>query len=93
MPQLIEILKRHHITSAWLFGSVLTDRFTEESDIDVFVEMDATMAPLERGRHLWAAYYELKDGLKRDVDLLSDGAIKHDFLRQEIHQTKESIYG
>lgn len=32
--------QKHHITKLAFFGSVLTERFTEESDEDVLVELD-----------------------------------------------------
>lgn len=37
--------QRHHITKLAFFGSVLTERFTEESDIDLPVEFDPERIP------------------------------------------------
>lgn len=37
--------KSHNITDLALFGSVLTDRFSEASDIDVLVEFDPAHVP------------------------------------------------
>lgn len=34
MPEVIALLKKHKIKSACVFGSVLTDRFNEQSDVD-----------------------------------------------------------
>ncbi|MBQ7489293.1 MAG: nucleotidyltransferase domain-containing protein [Bacteroidales bacterium] len=42
-PQLnlvIEILKQHKVKNAYLFGSVLTDRFNDQSDIDLLVNYE-----------------------------------------------------
>lgn len=53
--QLAEFCKRHGIARLSLFGSVLTDRFSDMSDVDVLVEFQPdrrigylTMAALER---------------------------------------------
>jgi len=37
--------QKHHITKLALFGSVLTDRFGPESDVDVLVEFDHDHIP------------------------------------------------
>ena len=36
---------KHHIIKLALFGSVLTDKFREDSDVDVLVEFDPTRIP------------------------------------------------
>jgi len=43
--QLAEFCRRHHIRKLSLFGSVLRDDFTSESDIDVLVEFDPAHIP------------------------------------------------
>jgi len=37
--------REHHIVRLALFGSVLTERFSEESDVDVLVEFDPAHVP------------------------------------------------
>jgi len=37
--------RKHHITKLAFFGSVLTDRFGPESDVDVLVEFDPDHIP------------------------------------------------
>ena len=43
--QLEELCQRHHIAKLSLFGSVLCDDFSPESDIDVLVEFDSGHVP------------------------------------------------
>ena len=38
--RLIAFCQQHHIRRLALFGSVLTDRFTADSDVDVLVEFE-----------------------------------------------------
>lgn len=40
-----EFCRRHHITKLALFGSVLTERFGPESDVDVLVEFEPEHIP------------------------------------------------
>ena len=37
--------EKYHVVKMWLFGSVLRDDFTPESDIDVLVEFDPEHIP------------------------------------------------
>ena len=39
LPDIITLFKRHKITSAYLFGSVLTDSFNDQSDVDFLVNI------------------------------------------------------
>lgn len=43
--QLVGFCQSHHILRLALFGSVLTDRFGPDSDVDVLVEFDPECLP------------------------------------------------
>ncbi len=43
--QLAAFCCKHHLTKLALFGSVLTDRFGPDSDVDVLVEFDPDHVP------------------------------------------------
>ena len=43
--EIVEFCRRHHIRKLALFGSVLTDEFTPESDVDVLVEFEPGKTP------------------------------------------------
>lgn len=57
----------HHIIKLSLFGSVLTDRFTKKSDVDVLVEFDKSHIPSFFG--LADMQFELEKLFDRSVDL------------------------
>lgn len=43
--QLADFCRKHHLTKLALFGSVLTDRFGPDSDVDVLFEYDPEHVP------------------------------------------------
>ncbi len=43
--QVAAFCRKHHLTKLALFGSVLTDRFGPESDVDVLFEYDPAHVP------------------------------------------------
>ena len=44
-PAIADFCARHHIRRLSLFGSILTDRFRPESDVDMLVEFDSNHIP------------------------------------------------
>ena len=42
LPAIIALCKRHKVKKLFAFGSVLTSRFNEQSDIDLVVDFDKT---------------------------------------------------
>lgn len=93
MPQVIELLKKHKIRSAYVFGSVLTEKFNEQSDVDFLVNLQEGLDPVDAGGHLWDLYYELKDLLHREIDLLTERSLKNPYFIKELNETKFPIYG
>jgi hypothetical protein len=91
---LIEILKKYKVKTAYLFGSVLTDRFNENSDIDLLVNYeDFTKDPIERGENSWNLQFALEDTLHREVDLVNEANLKNPYFIKELNETKYQIYG
>lgn len=93
LPKIKQLLKKHKIQSAYLFGSAVTDKFNEQSDVDFLVNFKDGLEPLERGNLWWDLYDSLKDNLKREVDLVSENALKNPYFIKELNETKVKIYG
>lgn len=51
------------------------------------------LEPLERGKLWWDLHDSLRDSLKREVDLLSERALKDPYFIKELNETKVKIYG
>lgn len=83
-----EYCQRHHITKLALFGSVLRDDFSPESDIDVLVEFDPDHIP---GLSFFTMECELSDILGRKVDLNTPDFISK-YFREEVMAQAEVYY-
>jgi len=65
--QIADFCRKHHITKLALFGSILTERFGPDSDVDVLVEFHPKNVP---GLFALAGMeIELGDILGRKVDM------------------------
>lgn len=93
LPQITELFVKHKIRNAYVFGSVLTERFDKDSDIDFLVNLKDDLDPVEAGGRLWDLEYELKDLLQRDVDLTTERSLKNPYFISELNSTKLAIYG
>jgi predicted nucleotidyltransferase len=71
-----------------LFGSVLRDDFTPESDVDVLVEFESGRTP---GLAFFSMQRELTELLGRQVDLNTAQWLSP-YFRQEVLDEAEEIY-
>lgn len=93
LPEITKMFKEHHVKSAYAFGSVVTDKFNDESDVDLLVDFDQSMEPLEAGEAWWNLYYGLKDFLHRQVDLVTVTSLSNPYFIEELNETKQYLYG
>lgn len=82
----------HKVKSLYAFGSVLTDRFNSESDIDLIVDFFG-MAVEDYADNYFDFKFSLQEVLKRPIDLLEYEAIKNPYFKQTIDQQRQLIYG
>jgi predicted nucleotidyltransferase len=89
--KLVELCEKHKVQELYFFGSILTNKFDENSDVDIliqFFQMDLL--------DYFDNYMELKEELEklfqRPVDLLENQAIKNPVLRKVIDREKRLVY-
>jgi predicted nucleotidyltransferase len=87
-----ELCKKHNVLNMYLFGSVLTEKSSPDSDIDFMVNFGQVNL-----LQYFDNYMALKDGLERllqrPVDLLEEKTIRNPILRRSIDRNKKLIYG
>lgn len=94
LPELTHLFKNHGVQKAFLFGSVVTDAFNENSDIDILIEPDESEPdPVQRGEVLWSLYFNLKEVLQRDIDLVTRRSLSNAYFIAELNRTCVAIYG
>ena len=96
LPELTEIFKKYQVKKAYLFGSAVTDRFNETSDVDFLIEpLNDTDEPdpVVRGEILWELYFALEDLFKRKVDMVTKSSLSNKYFIQELNRTAIPIYG
>ena len=89
---IIKLCETHNVKSLYAFGSVLTDNFNKESDIDLIVDF-SNIAVEDYADNYFDFKFSLQDILKRPIDLLEERAIKNPYFRQSVHQQRQLVYG
>lgn len=85
------LCKQNNVKSLYVFGSVITDQFTDESDVDLIVDIDAN-DPIEYSDYYFNLKFGIVDLINRSVDLLEQRADLKPYIRQNIDKTKELFY-
>ena len=88
---LFNLCKQNDVKTLYAFGSVLTDKFNEKSDIDLIVSIDSNN-PLDYADKYFNLKFAMQDLFKRPVDLLEEKAVRNQYLRCEIDNKKQIIY-
>ncbi|HEX4374764.1 MAG TPA: nucleotidyltransferase domain-containing protein [Puia sp.] len=87
-----KLCSAHKVKQLFAFGSVLTEKFNNESDIDLLVNFE----PIDVSLYVDNYYdfkFSLQEILNRPVDLLEEKAIRNPYFKQSINLHRQLIYG
>lgn len=94
LQRIIDLCKLHKVKSLAVFGSILTDRFNDESDVDLLVDFEA----IDHDKFDYVGnYFDLRDALERlfnrNVDLIEYGNNLNPVFKALVDKKKLMIYG
>ena len=89
--QITDLCRQYNVRRLFAFGSVLTDRFNEQSDVDLIVDFDR-QAIEDHFLNYFDFKYSLEDVFHRVVDLLEEQPIRNSYLKKSIDSSKTLIY-
>jgi hypothetical protein len=91
LEQVAHILKAHHVRRAYAFGSILTNRFDADSDVDLLI----TFKKIPFGEYTtnyWSLEEELEKLFQRKVDIVVEKNLTNPYLKKVITATRTVIY-
>ncbi len=92
MTAIAALCKKYNVRKLFVFGSILTDRFNDQSDVDFVVDFDRSKI-----KDIFDTFFDfqfsLEDLLGRKVDLVEEHAITNRYFLEEVRETKQLIYG
>ncbi len=90
-PHISALCRKHRVRSLYAFGSVLTSRFSDKSDVDFLVDFKTEEIP-DYLTNYFDLKYALEDTVGREVDLVEEKAIRNPVFKRNIEKTKQKIY-
>lgn len=94
LERIIDLCRKYRVKTLAVFGSILTDKFNDQSDVDLLVNFDTT--DHEKWDYV-TNYFDLKDSLEqlfdRKVDLIEYGKNLNPIFRRLVDKKKQLIYG
>lgn len=94
LQHILDLCRKHKVKTLSVFGSILTDRFNDGSDVDLLVDFE----PVDLDQFDYVGnYFDLKDSLekllKRKVDLVEYGNNLNPIFKALVDKKKQLIYG
>lgn len=92
MDKIKTLCMKHNVKSLFAFGSVCTDKFNDQSDIDLLI----SFMPMNYGDYA-DTYFDLAEKFEklfhRPVDLVTDKSLSNPYFINSVNQTKTLLYG
>lgn len=94
LQQISDLCRKHKVRTLSVFGSILTNRFNDSSDVDLLVDFDTT--DHEKWDYV-TNYFDFQESLEklfgRKVDLVVEKGLRNKYFIKNINRTKQLIYG
>lgn len=90
--KLADLCRKHKVVKLFAFGSIVSGKFNEDSDIDLVVDFE-DVDLYDYADNYFNLKFSLEDLFKREVDLLEEKAISNPYFRKSIDEKKKLIYG
>lgn len=90
--EIVRLCQMHKVKSLYAFGSVLTENFNSESDIDLIVDFEKIDIE-DYADNYFDFKFSLQDILDRPVDLLEAKAIRNPYLLDSLNKQRKLVYG
>lgn len=91
--KIASLCHKYKVNKMYAFGSVLTNRFNANSDVDILVDFSKDITYHTYADNFFGLHDDLRSLFGRDVDLVDETTVKNRFFKEELDETKYLIYG
>ena len=90
--ELEQICKALNIAKMYVFGSFLTESYTEKSDIDFLISFPDDMSIEDYTENYFALHYKLRELFNREIDVVTERTLSNPYFIESINENKKLIY-
>jgi predicted nucleotidyltransferase len=80
------------VKKLYAFGSVVSDDFRDDSDIDFLISFADNLSIEQYTDNYFKLQYKLREMFKRKIDLVTERTLSNPYFIESIDETKELIY-
>ena len=80
------------VKKLYAFGSVVSDNFRDDSDIDFLISFSDNLSIKQYTDNYFKLQYKLREMFKRKIDLVTERTLSNPYFIESIDETKELIY-
>ena len=94
LQKIFDLCRQHKVRTLAVFGSILTDRFTDASDVDLLVDFEPTdHSTFDYVANYFGLQEQLESIFQRPVDLIEAKGLRNQHFIRTINRSKQMIYG
>lgn len=90
LSQIKSICHTHHVKELYVFGSAVTDKFKEDSDLDFVIDFEG-VEEKEFANNYFSLMESLQALLKRKIDFVTEKYLRNRVFIKEINSTKVKL--
>jgi len=90
--ELIAICQALGIKRLYAFGSVVSEKFRDDSDIDFLISFSDNLTVDEYTKNYFTLQYKLRELFKREIDIVTERTLSNPYFIQSINESKQLIY-
>lgn len=90
--ELIAICRALKIKRLYAFGSVVTGKFRDDSDIDFLISFSENLTIDEYTQNYFTLHYKLRELFGREIDIVTERTLSNPYFIDSINESKQLIY-
>ena len=92
IDELTRICESLNIKRMNVFGSAVSGKFNEESDIDFLIKFSEELTGEQYAENYFKLHYKLREIFKREIDIITESTLSNPFFIESVNKSKELIY-
>ena len=90
--ELIAICQALSIKRIYAFGSIVSERFRDDSDIDFLISFADDLTVDEYTENYFTLHYKLRELFEREIDIVTERTLSNPYFIESINESKQLIY-
>jgi len=91
LDDLKKLCQDYDVKKMYVFGSVCTDKFNDNSDIDILISFKDISIEKYTDNY-FELHYKLEKLFNRKIDLLTENSLSNPYFIESIEETKQLLY-